>query len=175
VGPVTPAAGQDEDLAAYLAATADDQPPDEDAWMWIDPDGGPPMGEDFWLGQLAHEQLAEVLAERAATVDPPVVLPFLDDVTDRDSTGSGGVWFGAGSVLDQLEPGPVLARALEEARDAGLGRLSDDELAGMMLAGRRLESRGTAALLAATAELDRRRRATGDVRVVEHIDNEVAI
>ena len=87
--PAMLAAGKDEELAAYLAATAGDPPPDEHAGMWIDPDTGPPMGEDFWLGQLPHEQLEEVLAGRAAAMPPPVPVPVLDDITDHGSTSHG--------------------------------------------------------------------------------------
>jgi hypothetical protein len=166
-------AEQDQILAACLAAAAD-EPPDEHAAMWVDPDTGPPMGADFELGQLPQD-LDELLAEQAATDSPPLPVPFLDDVTDHDGTGPGGPGFASGGLLDQLEPGPVLAQALAEVRETGLDQLSDDEVAGVMLAGRRLESRGAAALAAATAELDRRRQATGDARIIEHTDNEAAI
>jgi hypothetical protein len=166
-------AEQEQILADHLAVTAGDEPPDEHMGMWVDPDTGPPMGAEFWLGQLPGE-----LAEETGPADcgpPPLVLPFLDDVTDHDGTGPGGPGFASGGLLDRLEPGPVLAQALAEARDAGFDLLSDDEVAGVMLAGRRLESRGAASLAAATAELDRRRRASGDERIIEHTDNEAAI
>lgn len=172
-------AEQDQIVAALVAFGAGDEPPDVNAGMWVDPESGPPMGKDFWLGQLPHELLEDVLAERDVTADPPVKVPFLDDVTDRSAAGAGGsgsgFGFGFGAILDQLEPGPVLVQALEDVRDQGLENLPDDELAGVMLAGQRLESRGAATLVTATAELDRRRRASGDERVYEHTDNEVAI
>jgi hypothetical protein len=166
-------AGLDDDLDAYIAATAGDEPPSDDAAFLVDPEAGPPMGEDFWLGQLSQEELEEMLAERAVT-DPPLLdLPL--DVIGHDGTGLGGTGFESGSVLDGLPPGPVLTAALEEVRESGLDTLSDDALAGVMLAARRLESRGTAMLLAATAELTRRRDAIEDPQVSEHTDNEIAI
>ncbi|MGH3155809.1 MAG: hypothetical protein ACRDNF_04420, partial [Streptosporangiaceae bacterium] len=178
-GPVPLTAGQqaeqDRVLEGYLAATAADEPPDERAGMWVDPDTGPPMGAGFWLGQLPDELLAAALGGQAAAAEPLLRVPVLDDVTGHDGTGPGGPGFGSGGLLDRLEPGPVLAAALAEVRDAGLEQLCDDEVAGVMLAGRRLESRGAAALAAATGELDRRRRGSGDARVIEHTDNETAI
>ena len=68
----------------------------------------------------------------------------------------------------------MLAGALDDAWQAGLAGLSDDEVAGVTLAGRRQESQGAALRLAGTAELARRREASGDRQVIEHVDSEIA-
>src|SRR5579872_7394606 len=153
----------------------DAEPLDEDAAYAVDPDCGPPVGGDFWLGQLPGPVLEQVLAGRAAAAGPPPVPPFPDQVTGHDGTGPGWAPFASGSPLDTAPPGAVLAGALEDITAGGLQNLTDDQLAGVMLAGRRLESRGAATLLAATAELSRRRVASGDTQVIEHVDNEAAI
>jgi Domain of unknown function (DUF222)/HNH endonuclease len=169
-------ARQEEALAAYIAATAGDQAPDEDAAVWTSLDSPPPLDVDSWLGQLADDQPEEEPAARATTVHPPSVLAVdWDDVADHDGSGPGGLGFESGSVLDHLEPGPVLAAALEDTMSAGLDGLSDDALAGVMLAFRRLESRGAAGLWAAAAELARRRDAAPDPRVGDHIHNETGM
>ena len=92
----------------------------------------------------------------------------------HDGRGQGGPGFESGSTLDGLAPGPVLAGALDDTWSAGLERLSDDELAGVMLAFRRLESYGSAGLLAGASELIRRREA-GHRQALEHLDNEIGV
>jgi hypothetical protein len=170
---LTPAeqARQDEEMSAYLAATANDQPPREDAELWTDPETGPPLDADTWLGQIDQEESQEEPVKRAA--DSPRVESWAD-VSEHDGTGPGGPGFESGSELDRLEPGPVLVAALEDAWADGLDRLSDDALAGVMLAFRRCESLAAAGLWDATAELARRREAAGP-RVAEHTDQEVGM
>jgi hypothetical protein len=169
-------AGQEEDLTAYIAATAGDEAPDEDAAVWARLDSPPPLDVDSWLEQLDDDQPEEETTARAATVHPPsAVAADWDDVADHDGSGPGGPGFESGSVLDHLEPGPVLAAALGDTVAAGLDGLSDDALAGVILAFRRLESRGAAGLWAAAAELARRRDAAPDPRVGEHTDNETGM
>jgi hypothetical protein len=62
---------------------------------------------------------------------------------------------------------------------AGLGQASDDELAGLMMAWRRLASWAAAGELAAVAELCRRRDAQvaagADPHLAEHVSDEVAM
>jgi hypothetical protein len=155
-------------MSAYLAATASDDPPPEDARLWNDPDTSPPLDADFWLSQPPPEELEEEPTNR------PAAEQSWADVIDHDGSGPGGPGFESGSELDQLGPGPVLAAALEGAWADGLDRLSDNALAGVMLAFRRCESRAVAGLWAATAELARRREASGP-RVAEHTDREVGM
>jgi hypothetical protein len=69
-------------------------------------------------------------------------------------TGTG---FAAGAPADTLLPGPALARAAGRAWDAGLERLGDDELTGLICSWRRLASWAAAGETAAIAELSERR------------------
>ncbi|HEY2575805.1 MAG TPA: DUF222 domain-containing protein [Streptosporangiaceae bacterium] len=144
-------AEQEAILADYLAAIGDDlEPPGECEAFLHDPD-----------------------IESPAEQDGPTTSD--DELITHDGTGPGGPGFESGSVLDLMPPGPVLIRALDDVERQGLDQLSDNELAGVILAFRRLESRGAAGMLAGVAELDRRRQATGDWRVTKHIDGEMAI
>ena len=72
-----------------------------------------------------------------------------------------------------LLPGPDLAWYLGQARQAGLGALSDDELIGVLGAARRLGSWQAGLELAAVAELDARRAGPGG-REGEHVAEEIA-
>src|SRR6516165_2103311 len=70
--------------------------------------------------------------------------------------GGSGAGFAAGGPLDVMLPGPDLAWHAGQARQAGLGTLSDDELCGVIIAARRLSSWQAELELAAVAELDAR-------------------
>ena len=90
--------------------------------------------------------------------------------------GDGG-WFAAGGVADNLLPGPRLAGFMADARAIGLGRLTDDELIGVMRAARRLASWSAATELAAAGDLWRRRWAeeqAGNTGAARHTDDEIA-
>jgi hypothetical protein len=141
----------------------------------VDPDTGPPEGADAWLGALASPARDAILDARAAAEPWEPDGAFPAGVIARDGSGPGGPGFADGSALDRLEPGPVLSGALDDVWQAGLTGLSDDEVAGIALAGQRQESRGAAAKLAGAAELARRREATGDWRVIEQTDTEIAL
>jgi Domain of unknown function (DUF222) len=185
-------AEQEAILADQIAAGWPGLPPGELMDFRPDPDAGPPGGEDAWVGALAGPVPPEVSAglpaeeaatraagarpsaEQAATRAAAAGPSALDDVIAHDGRGPGGPGFGSGSALDGLAPGPVLAHALDDTWSAGLERLSDDELAGVMLAFRRLESYGSAGLLAGASELIRRREA-GHRQALEHLDNEVGL
>ena len=94
-----------------------------------------------------------------------------------DRSRAGGAGFAAGGVADDLPPGPVLAGFAADALTAGLGRLSDDELIGVLRASRRLASWAAAVELACVADLWRRRTAeedAGDEGVAEHAGDEIA-
>ena len=129
---------------------------------------------------LTAEQLAEQEAILAAILEadpsePTQTGQIWPDVSLHDHDGPGGPGFSSGSALDTLLPGPGLAAALDDTFEHGLAGLDDDQLAGVILAARRCESRASAQVLAAVAELDARRHATGDVHVIEHIDTELAL
>jgi len=92
-------------------------------------------------------------AEAAAAAAAPELLPAGFLLRDGEPTGTG---FSSGGVLDNLEPGPVLAGFAADA-DAELPALSDDELVGVVRAWRRLSSWTAARELAAVSELLSRR------------------
>jgi hypothetical protein len=96
--------------------------------------------------------------EDAELADWDPVDPVLPEAQGREvlkagrwdrSRGDGG-GFAAGGVADRLPPGSVLAGFAGDAWAAGLSRLSDDELIGVMRAARRLASWAAAMELAAT-------------------------
>jgi uncharacterized protein DUF222 len=92
------------------------------------------------------------------------------------SRGDGG-GFAAGGLADQLPPGPVLAGLAGDRWAAGLDRLRDDELIGVLRAARRLASWATAMELAAVGDLWQRRTAeenAGDTGAAAHADAELA-
>ena len=94
---------------------------------------------------------------------------------DRAHGDGGG--FAAGGVADHVPPGSVLAGFAGDAWAAGLGRLSDDELIGVMRAARRLSSWAAAMELAAIGDLWRRRvteEQAGDTDAACHADDEIA-
>jgi hypothetical protein len=94
-----------------------------------------------------------------------------------DRTRGDGGGFAAGGVADRVPPGSVLAGFAGDAWAAGLGRLSDDELIGVMRAARRLASWAAAMELAAVGDLWRRRvteEEAGDTDATCHADDEIA-
>jgi hypothetical protein len=112
-----------------------------------DPDFDPLGEPGSWLADLPELELA------AAGPAVPEALP-----AGRLSREFGdGCGFAAGGVADNLPPGPVLAGFADDALSAGLGRLSDDELIGVLRAARRLASWSAAVELAAVADLATRR------------------
>jgi Domain of unknown function (DUF222) len=155
----------------------------------------PYEGCPLTAAQLAEQEaiLAEILAEDSREDpdedpgedryeawgedpgEPGTTPPTYPDASRRDHTSPSGPGFASGSVLDAATPSPALAAALEDSFAAGLDSLSDDGLAGVILAARRCESRAAAQLLAAVAELHRRRAADSDHRVVEYADTELAL
>lgn len=84
-----------------------------------------------------------------------------------------GYGFEADGAIDQLDPGPVLAALAAEAWSSGLAGLSDDRLAGLLCAWRRLASWAASGEVAVISELARRRADAG-LRASEHLDDEVA-
>jgi Domain of unknown function (DUF222) len=132
----------------------------------LDPDDLDPDPPAEWLAMPPEERLAAPLPAGAAV---PEVLDA--GFTHRD--GGDGRGFTAGGALDRMEPGGRLATVTDRIWDDGLGRLSDDELIGLMTAQRRLASRAAAGELSAVAELAARRSGS-DGRPGEHVEEEVA-
>jgi hypothetical protein len=91
----------------------------------------------------------------------------------------GGAGFAAGGGTDHMPPGMVLAGFASDTWTAGLERITDDELIGVLVAWRRLCSWTAAGELAAVAELNRRRvaevAAGGDPHLAEHVGDELAL
>lgn len=122
-------------------------------------------------------------------VDSPQARPA-DDTQVRDALGAGfthGVsggyrergarGFEAGGLADMTAPCSVLAELTGQALEAGVGRLTDDELVGVLRAARRVVSWQQAAELAAVAELAERRAAEPfgqGPRPAERVSAEVA-
>ena len=168
-------AGQEAELAAEEAALGWGEPPSlaELAGLDDDPGAGPPDGADGWLGDLPGPLLDEYLD---AVSEPERPEPIQAGFWDR-GTGDGA-GFASGGVADDLPGGPVLAGLAGDTWDAGLARLGDDELVGVLRAARRLTSWAAALELAAVSDLLRRREteaaATGDLRTADRVPAEVA-
>ncbi len=148
--------------------------------MWPDPLAGPPDGPDAWLADLSLPELDTLAAQWAAgdgTGDGTSAGPLGAGFT-HDLPSEGAVGFAAGGALDTLIPGPVLAGFTADATGAGLGKLSDDELVGLLCAARRLSSWQAAIEFKVVAELNARRTAQakrpGSSRLAEHVSAELA-
>ena len=177
-GPTIWAASRQDAVLAELEtleAAGDPTPPDD--WdlggLVPDPWCGPPDGPDAWLADLPAELLTEYIN---ATADPPCQEAIVAGRLPRQA--GDGCGFAAGGVADELPPGPVLAGFAGDAWAAGLGRLSDDELIGVLRAARRLTSWSAALELAAVTDLAARREAeatgTASCAPGEHIGDEIA-
>jgi hypothetical protein len=127
-----------------------------------------------------EEWLTEQGPDREDRIDArgPALLPELLPAGYVPRGEGEGMGFAAGGVLDTLPPGAVLAGFAGDAWSDGLGRLTDDELIGVLGAWRRMASWATAAELAAVSELtDRRQRAAGaddDGGNAAHLNDEIA-
>jgi hypothetical protein len=163
----------DAESAALEAAGWCEVPtPAELAGLAPDPLAGPPDGEWAWLAELPGPLRDEYLAATAEPAVPEVLAAGFWGRSAGDGCG-----FAAGGVADELAPGPVLAGLAGDVCAAGLGRLSDDELVGVLRAGRRLASWSASVELAAVSDLMRRRmaqEAAGCTGAAEHADAEIA-
>ncbi len=154
-----------------------DEPTDAELLgIWPDPLAGPPDGPDSWLAGLSLPEL-DALADQWAAGNGAGIGGPLGAGFTHDLPGDGAAGFEAGGVLDSLTPGPVLAGFAADAA-AGLGKLSDDELVGLLCAARRLSSWQAAIEFRAIAELSARRTAQakrpGSSRLAEHVAAELA-
>ncbi|HEV3288570.1 MAG TPA: hypothetical protein VG123_06220, partial [Streptosporangiaceae bacterium] len=152
----TVALGQDAGLDTEPTDTYELAPPgfEELAGLAPDLDSDPPDGADAWLADLPEPLLAEYLAATARPAGPE---PIPAGRLPREF--GDGCGFAAGGVADSLPPGVVLAGLAGDAWAAGLGRLTDDELIGVLRAARRLASWSAAMELAAVADPAARRGA----------------
>src|SRR5579863_10038962 len=160
--------------SAALAASGAVIVPDEEelAGLVPDPASDPPDGVHGWLADLPGPLVDEYLAATTETAGPDLRRAGL-----RGRAAGESVGFAADGPADLGPPGPVLAGHVASAHAAGLGRLTDDELAGVIRAGRRLSSWASAVELAAVGDLMCRREAqeaAGDAHAAEHADAEIA-
>src|SRR6266536_3769177 len=116
------AAGPGPGPARPVFADEDGEP--FDAEEFFNPFCGPPEGADAWLAQVASPVADAYLASIQPAAGGPEALAA--GFTHRDQV-PGARGFAAGGPLDTMEPGPVLAGFAEDAIDAGLSALSDDE------------------------------------------------
>jgi hypothetical protein len=156
------------EIAALAALDcADDPAGDRDE----DPGDIPPVAADAWL---AGPRSPDKGPSHSPDCVPVEALPGL--MPRRLGVGGG---FDAGGMADRLLPGPVLAGLTADKWADGLSQASDDELAGLMIAWRRVTSWAAAGEFAAVAELARRRGAQvaagADPHLAEHVSDEVAM
>ncbi|MHB1876210.1 MAG: HNH endonuclease signature motif containing protein [Streptosporangiaceae bacterium] len=144
--------------------------------LWPDPFAGPPDGENAWLADLSVPELDEIARQWEA--EHPRGTEALGAGFTHKDRSEAGLGFGAGGPLDGLSPGTVLNVFAEDTYEAGLTKLSDDELVGFLCATRRLASRQEAMELAAVAEIDARRMRAAALpessRAGEHVSAELA-
>ena len=155
----------------------DVRPPDPGpvSGLWLAPQGKLPG--DLLLAEQGELPGDLWLAERPDPAAGDTTPPEVFKAGRWDRAGGHGAGFAAGGVTDDLPPGPVLAGFADDAWTAGLGRLSDDELIGVLRASRRLASWAAAMELACVGDLWRRRTAeedVGDAGAAGHAGDEIA-
>jgi hypothetical protein len=151
--------------AGEAMAPEEDIPPDDEAWLWPDPDTGPPAE----LVEMTDQELAELHELLETTPPQPApaawplsypgsgVSPWPGGLLPADDPGRG---FAHGGILDELPASVVLAGFADDAYERAAD-LDDDSLIGVVRAWRRLASWASARELAMVAELARRRPADG--------------
>jgi Domain of unknown function (DUF222) len=123
---------------------------------------GPVYGPSEYPDAPVEELIAAVDAERRRRAQDAEREVLAAGFQSRPATATSpsGSGFESGGVLDTSEPSASLAGLADAAtRDGRLAELFDDELIGVIRAWRRIESWSSASLMAAIAELARRRPA----------------
>jgi hypothetical protein len=193
----------DAEIAALEAVGALTVPVEEEPGSALDPHSAAPHGLGARLADLYGSPIDECPAAPVNATDPKVPRTGRRDharggfaagadadlLSPRAALGfaagkdadllspRAAPGFGAGKDADLLSPGAALAGLAEAARAAGLSRLTDDELAAVIRAGRRLSAWASALELAAVSDLMRRREqqeAAGHLHAAEHADAEIA-
>jgi hypothetical protein len=131
------------------------QPEDEPWWLTDEVCGTPEEEHAAWLASLPPDIRASYLEEPDCAVDEELSPGF----THHDSDGAPGAGFAAGGVLDQMVPGPLLARALAEATAPGSRELTDSEQIGVLCGWQRQAAWAQAGLAAAALAVAHRRDA----------------
>jgi Domain of unknown function (DUF222) len=136
------------------------------------PPGGPARDDDWDGDAEMASYIADLDAGRARIpeeweIEGPAATISLGDAADVDLAelaamlgpdGLGGEVFAPDRSADAMRPGPVLA-ALTEQAAGDLGRLTDNQVIGVMSAAGRLAARAEYLRLRAVAEFTRRREA----------------
>lgn len=141
--------------------SGDDLTPDE---LW-DSEGGDPPDEEEECHAPPWTGAGEAMAAG-----------FLH----HDKSCPAGTGFAAGGVLDQLEPGPLLAQFLRAAATdhRRMTKLGESELIGVLCAARRMASWAAAQEVESVIALARRRAAQSrklrNKHLLEHVDGEIA-
>jgi hypothetical protein len=156
----------------------DDEPPqpDEEPWWLSDEVCGTPEEEHAaWLASLP----ADIRAEYLESPDAPAREEFAPGFTHHDDGGPAGTGFASGGVLDQMVPGPLLARALAEATGPGYRELTDSEQIGVLCGWQRQAARAPAGLAPAALAVANRRdaqaAATRNPHLSGYVRDEIAV
>src|SRR5262245_50607118 len=121
--------GQDDEPAPSTAFADKVSPPAEPPWWLTDEFCGTPEEERAaWLASLPADIRTDYLDDPHAGADRDFA-PGFSHLADG---GPAGVGFAAGGTLDQMPPGPALARALAEAARLGYDNLDDSEQIGVL-------------------------------------------
>lgn len=150
----------------------DDEPPqpDEEPWWLSDEVCGTPEEEHAaWLASLP----ADIRAEYMEGPDAPAGEEFAPGFTHHDDGGAPGAGFASGGVLDQMVPGPLLARALAEATGPGSRELTDSEQIGVLCGWQRQAAWAQAGLAAAALAVAHRRDTQAAVTRNPHLSGYV--
>ncbi len=154
---------------------------------WLPPwvaEGVPPDEVDPWWEAPEPEAPPDVLPEPPGSLLRVLAGRWIAFTRTAQQLGSGpGSGFEERGLLDVLAPSPNLAAFAADAFGADpfgadLAGVSDDELAGVLGAVKRLASWQAGLELAAVTELDRRRRARarpGSSRDQDHVTSELAL
>ncbi len=169
----------------------------------------PKAGDEDWLDEISYvlacpdEPVTDGLGPVSAGPGAPLTTTSRDAATEpgptpvgpgtptgSDAAGSGSASdsapapgqaadFAAGGPADAMAPGPVLATLVDLVQRAGLGRLDDDELTGVLQAASRLAAWSASVRVAAVSGLAARReqegQESGDWRPLDHVGDEVAV
>ncbi len=172
-----PASARD-DPAYWDAALPnwDAAPPTEEELCGLAPNPycDPPDGADAWAADVP----ADLRFPCPTAAEPtPAREAWPGGILSPDAGWGAG--FAAGGVADGLPPGVALAGFVSDVWAAGLDRITDDQLIGVLQAWRQLTSWTAAGELAAVAELNRRRTdevaAGADPHLAEHVGDELAV
>src|SRR3984957_14069753 len=138
----------------------------------------PDQAPDWEPADLATPEEPDWYADDALAIDEPAwESPDLNDPPDEGPPQ--GAPFADGGWADTLAPDPVLATLVDLVQRDALDKLDDDQLTGLLQAANRMAAWSASVRAAAVSGLAARReqsgRDSGDWRLFDHIDDEVAV